>query len=62
LRLFEYSKSIDFFKTAININANDYEYYKLLNLDDVNFKLYSNEVNNNTKFKLLKTDNYEIVI
>ena len=44
-----------------NIKARDYAYYKLLKLEDVNFKLHSDKVNNNTKFKLLKTDNYEIV-
>jgi len=44
-----------------NILAKDYDHYKLLNLDDVNFKLYSNEVNYSTKFKLLKTDDYEII-
>jgi len=44
-----------------NILAKDYDHYKLLNLEDVNFKLYSNEVNYSTKFKLLKTDDYEII-
>ena len=43
-----------------NIEAKDYEYDKVLNLEDVNFKLYCNKVNN-AKFKLLKTENYEVV-